>query len=292
MKPAQEPPAPAPAAPQPQRAVAWTADSPGKALRLGRLFDRASGRSVAVAIDHALDHGPLPGLDDMERTIARLMEDPPDGLIVRPSTLKRHHRLLAGRGGPALIAALDSRMTASLPGGDTLGEEHRLVAKVEEALALGADAVKVLLIFGRKDLRVHAENLERAARVIAAGDRWGVPVMVETVLWGLGVPKERQHDPQWVRHIARVGTELGADIIKAPYPPEGFARLVQQLPVPVMILGGGRTATEEAFYETVSRAVADGAAGVAIGRNVWQHADPARVVRRLKEIVHGRKQEV
>lgn len=272
----------------PSPAAAWRPDTPGKAIRLGRLLDPKSGRSVVVAIDHALDHGRIRGLDAMEQTVAALMEAPPEGLIVRLSTLKRHHHLLARRDGPALIAALDSRMTASLPGGATLGEEHRLVATVEEALALGADAVKVLLIFGRKDLRVHAENLERVARVIAAGDRWGVPVMVETVLWGLGVPPERRHDPEAVAHIARIGTELGADIIKAPYAPGGsFAALTRELPVPVMILGGGRMEREEDFYATVARAVADGAAGVAIGRNVWQHPDPARVVRRMKEIVHG-----
>ncbi|HEY8417279.1 MAG TPA: hypothetical protein VIK93_04485 [Limnochordales bacterium] len=267
----------------------WRPDTPGKAIRQARLFDPASGRSVVVALDHALDHGQIRGLDDMEKTLAAMMTEPPDGVIVRLSTLKRYHHLLARRDGPAIIAALDSRMTASLPGGPTLGEEHRLVAGVEEALALGADAVKVLLIFGRKDLRVHADNLERVARVIAAGDRWGVPVMVETVLWGLGVPEERRHDPEWVTHIARIGAELGADIIKAPYAPGSFAQLTRQLPVPVMILGGGRMAREEDFYQTVSDAVAEGAAGVAIGRNVWQHPHPAQVVRRLKEIVYGRQ---
>jgi len=268
-------------------AARWRPDTPGKAIRRSRLFDPASGRSVVVAIDHALDHGDVPGLEDMERVLAAMMQDPPDGLIVRPSTIKRWHHVLARRGGPALIAALDSRMTASLPGGETIGEEHRLVATVEEALALGADAVKVLLIFGRKDLKVHAENLERVARVIAAGDRLGVPVMVETVLWGLGIPADRRHDPEWVAHAARIGAELGADIVKAPYAPESFPSLTRRLPVPVLILGGGRMEREEDFYGTVAQAVADGAAGVAIGRNVWQADDPARAVRRLKEIVYA-----
>ncbi|OUM99947.1 MAG: hypothetical protein BAA04_09355 [Firmicutes bacterium ZCTH02-B6] len=262
-------------------------ETPGKAFRQARLFETKSGRSVVVAVDHALDHGDIPGLDDMEKTLAALMEEAPDGLIVRPATLKRYHHILAQRGGPALIAALDSRMTASLPGGDTIGEEHRLAHTVEEALALGADAVKVLLIFGRKDLRVHADNLERVARVIAAGDRWGVPVMVETVLWGLSVPKERQNDPALVPHIARIGAELGADIIKAPYAPGVYSSMTRRLPVPVMILGGGRVDREEDFYASVAQAMAEGAAGVAIGRNVWQAQDPAQVVRRLKEIVYA-----
>ncbi|MBO8141465.1 MAG: hypothetical protein H0Z37_04700 [Firmicutes bacterium] len=267
----------------------WRPDSTGKAIRLARLFDSASGRSVVVAVDHALDHGPVPGLEDMGATLEALMESLPDGLIVRPATLKRYASVLARKDGPALIAALDSRMTASLPGGDVLGEEHRLLATIEEAVRLGADAVKVLLVFGRRNLAVHAENLERAARVVAAGDRFGVPVMVETVLWGLSVPADRQNEPEWVRHICRVGAELGADIIKAPYPPSGFAAITRELPVPVVILGGGRTHNDEEFYRMVGRAVDEGAAGVAIGRNVWQAPSPAQVVRRLKVLVHGRR---
>ena len=167
-----------------------------------------------------------------------------------------------------------------------MGEGHVLATQVEEALALGADAVKVLLIFGRKDLHVHAMNLHRVARVIAEAEKLGVPVMVETVLWGLGIPKERRHDPGLIPHICRIGAELGADIVKAPYAPGVYRELTARLPVPVVILGGDVTG-EEAMYETVAQAVAEGAAGVAIGRNVFQAESPARVTARLLEIVHG-----
>ena len=260
--------------------------TPGKVIRQGRLFDRRSGRSVIVAIDHALDHGMIQGLEDMERLLTSLVAAEPDGLLVRPATLKQYASLLARRGGPALIAALDSRMTASVPGGEVMGEEHVLATQVEEALALGADAVKVLLIFGRKDLHVHAMNLHRVARVIAEAEKLGVPVMVETVLWGLSIPKERRHDPGLIPHICRIGAELGADIVKAPYAPGVYRELTARLPVPVVILGGDVTG-EEAMYETVAQAVAEGAAGVAIGRNVFQAESPARVTARLVEIVHG-----
>lgn len=259
---------------------------PGKVIRQGRLFDVTSGRSVIVAIDHALDHGMIKGLEDMESVLDALMHASPDGLLVRPATLKQYASLLARRGGPGLIAALDSRMTASLPGGDVIGEEHVLVTHVEEALALGADAVKVLLIFGRKDLRVHALNMKRVARVIAEAEKLGVPVMVETVLWGLGVPRERRHDPELIPHICRIGAELGADIVKAPYAPGVYADLTAQLPVPVVILGGD-VAHEDAVYDMVAAAMAEGAAGVAIGRSVFQAPSPARVTARLREIVHG-----
>lgn len=261
--------------------------APGKTIRQGRLFDVRSGRSVIVAIDHALDHGMVAGLEDMASLLTSLVEASPDGLLVRPATLKQYASLLARRGGPGLIAALDSRMTASVPGGEVIGEEHVLVTRVEEAVALGADAVKVLLIFGRKDLHVHALNVKRVARVIAEAERLGVPVMVETVLWGLSIPKERRHDPELIPHICRIGAELGADIVKAPYAPGVYSAMTARLPVPVVILGGDATG-EDAVYETVSSAMAEGAAGVAIGRNVFQAESPARVTARLRKIVHGR----
>lgn len=264
----------------------WHPDTPGKVIRQGRLFDNNSGRSVIVAIDHAVDHGMIKGLENMEAMVGAMMDCPPDGLLLRPATLKRYASLLARRGGPALIAALDSRMTASVPGGDTIGEEHVLIAKVEQAVALGADAVKILLIFGRRDLHVHALNLKRVARVIAEADKLGVPVMVETVLWGLGIPRDKRHDPALIPHICRIGAELGADIVKAPYAPGVYRDLTANLPVPIVVLGGGLT-DEVAVYGMVSEAMDEGAAGVAIGRNVFQAESPARVLRRLHEIVHG-----
>ena len=97
-------------------------------------------------------------------------------------------------------------MTASVPGGDTIGEEHVLIAKVEQAVALGADAVKILLIFGRRDLHVHALNLKRVARVIAEAEKLGVPVMVETVLWGLASTRASatiRNDPSYLPYRRR-----------------------------------------------------------------------------------------
>lgn len=222
----------------------------------------------------------------MGKTLERVLAAEPDGVLVRPAAMKRYASLLGARQGPAVVAALDSRMNAALPGGERLGEEHRLVAGVEQALILGADAVKVLLIFGRKDLRVHADNVERVARVVEAGDRFGVPVMVETVLWGLGVTDVQRSDPALLQHLCRIGAELGADIVKAPYIPGAYRGFADVLPVPVVILGGG-PADEAGVLGQVASAVDEGVRGVAIGRNVFQAADPKGITERLRTVVHG-----
>ncbi len=261
--------------------------SPGKSIRLSRLFDDTSGRSVIVAIDHGQDHGAIPGLENLGATIEALCEAGPDGLLLRASTLKRYHRLLEGKKAPALIVALDSRWTQTVPGGPTLGEEHELLVSVEEAARLGADAVKILLIFGRNEIGVHAKNMKAVAQVVEASERVGLPVMVEPTLWGLGIPVEEEHDPARIPHIARVAFELGADVLKLPYAPGIFKEITEALPVPITILGGPKSTSEEDFWAMVEQAVADGVRGVAFGRNVWQSADPRYQVERLRAILHA-----
>lgn len=263
------------------------AHSPGKSIRLSRLFDDASGRTVIVAVDHGQDHGVQPGLENMGATLAALREAGPDALLLRPSMLKRYHRLLQGKGAPALIVGLDSRWTQTVPLGPELGEEHELLVSVEEAARLGADAVKILLIFGRNDIGVHAKNVKAVAKVIEASEKAGIPVMVEPTLWGLGIPKEAQNDPERVPHIARIAFELGADILKLPYAPGVFGEITEALPVPITILGGPKADSESAFWAMVEQAVSEGVRGVAFGRNVWQAADVRKQVERLKAIVHG-----
>lgn len=270
------------------RSVQAMSHSPGKSIRLSRLFDDTSGRAVIVAIDHGQDHGVPPGLENLGATIESLREARPDGLLLRPSTLKRYHRLLEGKGAPALIVALDSRWTQSVPGGPAIGEEHELLVSVEEAARLGADAVKLLLIFGRNEIGVHAKNVKAVAHVIETSERVGIPVMVEATLWGLGVPLSEQHDPTRIPHIARVAFELGADILKLPYAAGIFKALTEALPIPVTILGGPKSDSAEGFWAMVEQAVEDGVRGVAFGRNVWQNADPKAQVDRLKAIVHKR----
>ena len=79
---------------------------------------------------------------------------------------------------------------------------------------------------------MHALNVKRVAWVIAEAERLGVPVMVETVLWGLSIPKERRHDPELIPHICRIGAELGADIVKAPYAPGVYSAMTAGRPFP------------------------------------------------------------
>jgi DhnA family fructose-bisphosphate aldolase class Ia len=259
----------------------------GKSIRLNRLFDVRSHRSVTVAVDHGIGGVPS-GLERPREALAAVLAGEPDGLILTPGLLKSCADLFVGRGRPALFAAADVAPGSTFPGGPGGGEEYRLMAGVEELLRLGADGVKMLLIFGRESAAAHADNIERVAAMARACESWGVPLMVEPVLWGRMVPETERAHPRRVQSVARIAVELGADLLKVPHPsdPDSFRTLVEASPVPVLILGGPRAETERELLDGVAAALAAGAHGVAFGRNVFQHRDPAAAVRALRALIH------
>src|SRR5690242_7089161 len=123
----------------------------GKAVRLGRLFDRRSGRTIIVAVDHGIGGAPA-GLAHLERDLGALVAGEPDALIMTPGAARRAASLLGARGAPALMVAVDVAGGSTLPGGPGRGETYRVHTTVEDALRLGADGLKMLLIFGRESL--------------------------------------------------------------------------------------------------------------------------------------------
>ena len=152
---------------------------------------------------------------------------------------------------------------------------------VEEALRLGADAVAVSAFPGSP---VEVESLERLAHVIAAAHAWGLPVMAEMVPGGFDSPPEKR-TPHAVALAVRVAAELGADFVKTPYV-AGFEAVTAGCYVPVVVLGGARRGNEEAMLADIRAAIEAGAAGVAIGRNIFQAEDPTAMTAAVARIVH------
>lgn len=259
----------------------------GKTIRLGRLFARRSGRTIIVAADHGIGGAPA-GLEQLERDLGRIVAAGPEALILTPGASRRAASLLAARGAPALMVAVDAAFGSTLPGGPRLGESYRVHTMVEDALRLGADALKMLLIFGREELAAHAENLHQVATVAHACEQWGVPLLVEPVVWGAAANDEDRKSPRVLRHICRIAVELGADVLKVTYPgdAERFREIVAELPVPVVILGGPRVERARDVVALAHDAVTAGAAGLAFGRNVFQADDPVALLGALRRVVH------
>jgi class I fructose-bisphosphate aldolase len=117
---------------------------------------------------------------------------------------------------------------------------------------------------------------------------WGMPLLA--MMYSKTRKGEDEKDVKIVKHSARLGAELGADIVKVPYTgsPEGFREVVEGCFVPVVIAGGGKRETDQDLLEMVKGAMVAGGAGVSIGRNVFQHKNPSRIVRAICGIVHDR----
>ncbi|MDD2317883.1 MAG: 2-amino-3,7-dideoxy-D-threo-hept-6-ulosonate synthase, partial [Desulfobacterales bacterium] len=155
------------------------------------------------------------------------------------------------------------------------------VCAVDEALALGADAVSVHVNIGADGEAAMLESLGRTAREC---NRWGIPLLAMMYPRGDLV----EVNVESVKLAARVGAELGADIIKCPYTgsAKSFEAVVRGCPVPVVIAGGSKLSDEETL-DMIEGAMTAGAAGLSMGRNVFQHEDPEHFVRVACEMVHN-----
>lgn len=257
----------------------------GKRVRLNRLLDPRSGRSIVVAFDHGLFLGPIPGVEDVQTAIARVAEGGPDAVQVSPGVAVAAAESFLGRGAPALVLRLDASNTwrATAPP----SAPYRVpVATVEDAVRLGADGVVAFLFTGYTHDREEGANLEAIGALASACRQWGMPLVVEPL--AIAVGRHLVNDPEVVQLMVRMASEAGADLLKVDYTgsPETFTRVVRAATVPVLVRGGPRMDTPREVLAMVDDALKAGARGVVFGRNIWQHADPAGMVRALRWLIH------
>jgi class I fructose-bisphosphate aldolase len=259
----------------------------GKSLRMSRLFDRDSGHSVIVAMDHSFG-GAHKGFEDPGKTLENVMTGEPDGIILTPGTSRKFQSHFAGRGAPAMIVSIDYVLFHSFPGSDEAIEEQGMVTTVEEALRLGADGIKVLMIFGRKDPSIQARNFDTIGKVVEKAHQWGLPVMIEPTTWGHKIDQTVAKKTNLLRDIARIAFEFGADIVKVDTPenPAEFKSVSEACPVPILVLGGAKRTDTMGMLREVAEIMTQGASGVTFGRNIWQHPQPERIIRALKRVVY------
>lgn len=261
---------------------------PGTSLRLSRLFDTKTHRSVIVAMDHGFG-GAHPGLENPGSTLAHIISGEPDGVIVTPGTARNFQSYFSGRSAPAMVLSIDYVMFHAFPGSPDAVEEQGLVSSVEDALRLGADAIKILMIFGRKDPSMQARNFDTVGHLADKCHQWGLPVIVEPTTWGHRFDDSTKKQISVIRDMARIAFEFGADVVKSDYPlnPADFKAVAESCPVPLLVLGGTKKKDEASFLHDVVVLMKNGASGVTFGRNVWQHAKPERFIHALKHIVYN-----
>lgn len=244
--------------------------------RLNRVF-RENKKTVMIAMDHGISLEVNPALDNTEDKLKRIIAGGADAILMTYGIAAKYSDIL---GDVGVILRLDSGATALTSVTD---EPPRLLFSVEDALRLGADAV---VLNGFPGTPCEQDCMKNIADVVRQGSYWGVPVMAEMVPGGFG--KLVPHSPDNVRLAARLGCEYGADIIKTTFSGSKgeFKKVVDASYQPVVVLGGPTAKDLTSLFDVVEDAISVGAAGVAIGRNVWNHKDPEAVVRALVNVVH------
>jgi len=248
----------------------------GKAVRLGQVVNAETGKLVIVAMDHCPAIGPCKGMIDPVDTVRKVCKGQPDTLFMHKGILKKVYPILVENRVPFLL----SISTATVIGPEP--DRVYLVDTVEYASQIGASGVSMRIFVGPQYEREMISNL---GKVSAECERYGMLLMAMMYPKGF----ENDFDPKYVKHAARIGAELGADFVKTYYTgsPETFAEVVESCPVPLVMSGGPKTETAVEFLAMVRGAMDAGAAGVAVGRNVWQHPDPTAMLEAVKKVVHG-----
>jgi predicted phospho-2-dehydro-3-deoxyheptonate aldolase len=246
----------------------------GKKRRMRRILK--NGRTLIAPMDHGISK-PARGLEDMDR-ILRMVDCGADAVVVHKGVAKNSEYL--AETSMSLIIHLSASTSLKNP------DDKRIVTSVEKAIELGADAVSIHVNVGSETER---DQLVEAGKIAEICDTYGMPLLA--MMYPRG--KNIQVNAETVKHAVRVGYELGADIIKTCYTgnAESFMEVTDVSAVPVVIAGGSKI-TDIKLLEEVRDALRAGAAGVAVGRNIFQHSHPDAMVKALSRLIHNDNVEI
>jgi putative autoinducer-2 (AI-2) aldolase len=240
----------------------------GMQNRLARIFDPASGRTVMLAIDHGYFQGPTSGLERVDVNIVPLLPWANALMVTRgilraniPPSFARGVVLRAS-GGPSILKELSN---------------EQLAIDVDDAVRLGVSAMAVQVFVGGE---FETQSIHNLTRLVDAGIRAGIPTLGVTA-----VGKNMTRDARYFRLACRICAELGAHVVKTYYVPEGFETVTASCPVPIVMAGGKKLPELEALG-MAHRAVSEGAAGVDMGRNIFQSEAPAAMIQAVAAVVH------
>lgn len=249
----------------------------GKKIRLERIINRHAGRTVIAPMDHGVSNGPMKGIIDIDKTVESISQGGADAILMHKGIVEQGHR---GYGKDIGLIVHLSASTSLAPNPNN----KVIVTSVEKAIQLGADAVSVHVNLGSE---TESEMLQELGEISETCSYWGIPLLA--MMYPRGQKVENEHDVELVKHAARVGSELGVDIVKTNYTgdPDSFKEVVEGALVPVVIAGGPKVDTDEELLQMVKDSIEVGGAGVAFGRNLFQAENPGKITKAISEVVHN-----
>ncbi len=240
----------------------------GMKNRLSRIFDPKSGKTVMLAIDHGYFQGPTTGLERVDVTVLPLLPYADTLMLTRgilrtiiPPTFGKGIVLRAS-GGPSILSDLSN---------------EQIAIDIDEAIRLNVAAMAVQVFIGGT---METQSVHNMTRLVDMGNRYGIPTLGVTA-----VGKEMARDAKYMRLASRIIAELGVTYVKTYYVEKGFDTVVASCPVPIVIAGGKKLPELEALTMAYN-AIQDGAAGVDMGRNIFQSGAPVAMIKALRKVVH------
>jgi DhnA family fructose-bisphosphate aldolase class Ia len=250
--------------------------SQDKTRRLRRIF-RQDGRAVIIAMEHGAFFGVQPGFEDPRYAIKEVIAGGADAIMATVGMARHFAEELAPAG---MIVRVDGGVSRL----GTRSWRGSLIFNAETALRLGADGVVAMGFPGCEN---EDQNLKYLAQLSDECMQWGLPLMAEMLPRGFEGGEDAR-DPETMRNVMRMGAELGVDLIKTQYVGDvaSFRQTVESCFVPIVVLGGSKVKDDEAVLSMIHDSIQAGGCGVAMGRNVWGHKNPARMTAAIVAIVH------
>ena len=240
----------------------------GMQNRLARIFRPDTNRTVMLAIDHGYFQGPTSGLERVDLSIVPLLGFA-DALMATRGMVRssipagsRTPIVLRASGGPSVLRELS---------------DEQIAVSMEDAARINASAVAVQVFIGGE---FETQSVHNMTRLVDQGQRCGIPVLAVTA-----VGRELTRDARYLRLATRICAELGAHVVKTYYCDQDFDTVAAGCPVPLVMAGGKKLPELEALTMAY-RAVEEGAAGVDMGRNIFQSDQPTAMIRAVGAVVH------
>ena len=247
----------------------------GKRLRIRRLIDPETGSFLMVPMDHGYSIGPATGLIDLNSTVKKVFEGGASAVIVHKGMLRTVASALPSSKGVMIHV---SGSTSLSP----LAHKKIMTGSVNEIVTMGADGISAHINLGADD---DYEMLGDLANISENAYTYGMPLLA--MMYVRNSQGLETNTPDAIAHAARVAEELGCDIVKVNATANGdkFDEVTQGIRIPVIIAGGSKKGDFKGFLKTIENCILHGAAGVSIGRNVFQADDPATAMKKIKETV-------
>ena len=252
----------------------------GLTLRKQTIFNKQDGRSVIIALDHGSIAGPMAGITNPSAIVKACVDAKTDAILTTKGFVD------------ASLGEWDrhTSLILRLSGGFTVlgGKfEEEIIVEPETAVAYGATCAAITVKFGHER---EGDFIKQASLAIDRCHRFGLPVMVEAMAKGSIKGKEfASNDSEAIKMVARMGAEIGADLIKTYYTGsiDSFARVVEGCPVPIVILGGAKTNSVQDVFKTIYDSLQAGGKGIAMGRNIWSFGKVEPMLEAVNGLVHG-----